>query len=290
MKKYISLLIMAVMLTLTACNSDEPNNESTSVMIMYNRAVNTENNTVTFSQSTCSFAIRQDASLTMQVKMILKLSEGNNVEFNSDFMPLTACEDENYTYTFAESGNINAGSHTISRFRGKINLTGPTFVQYEVDGKYQCFSTLQPYYSHATTSIISTESSGAVSYTANDISYGLIFNNAGNKGALYLFDFHATESGQKYPILLYDNLTLVPTSTGYHLFGSDVTATHYESTYDTAGTEVEQYHATSIDLVISQQGLGITGTINAGSEDTPTTITLNGRFFESFLDPILLWP
>lgn len=271
---------MAVMLTLTACNSDEPNNESTSVMIMYNRAVNTENNTVTFSQSTCSFAIRQDASLTMQVKMILKLSEGNNVEFNSDFMTLSATGEEAYTYSF-QSGNITAGSHTISNLHGKINLTGPTFVQYEVDGKYQCFSTLQPYYSHATTRIISTESSGEVSYTANDISYGLIFNNAGDKGALYLFDFHATESGQKYPILLYDNLTLVPTSTGYHLFGSDVTPTHYESTYDNAGTEVEQYRATSIDLVISQQGLSITGTINAGSEDTPTTITLNGQFFDT---------
>ena len=62
---------MAVMLTLTACNSDEPNNESSSIMVMYNRAVNTENNTVTFSQSNCSFALRNNGDLTMQVILIL---------------------------------------------------------------------------------------------------------------------------------------------------------------------------------------------------------------------------
>lgn len=271
---------MAVMLTLTACNSDEPNNESSSIMVMYNRAVNTENNTVTFSQSNCSFALRNNGDLTMQVKMILKLSEGNNLEFATDFIPLTASSGETYVYTF-ESGNISASSHMITNFRGKINLTGPTYIQFTVDGQYQCFSTLQPYYPYATTSIISTESSGSVSYTANDITYGLIFNNTGNKGALYLFDFHATESGQKSPILLYDNLTVVPTSTGYHLSGTDLLPTEHESTYDTAGTAVEQYRATSIDLQLVQQGQHLSGIITIGSEDAPTTISLNGQFFET---------
>ena len=269
---------MAVMLTLTACNSDEPNNESSSMMVMYNHAVNTENNTVTFSQSNCSFAIRNNGDLTMQVKMILKLSEGNNVEFSTDFIPLTASNVESYVYTF-QSGNIKAGTHMVSNLSGKINLTGPTYIQYEVDGQYFCFSTLQPYYPHTTTSIISSESSGTVSFYATDITYGLIFNNAGNKGALYLFDFHATESGQKYPILLYDNLTVVPTLTGYHLSGTDVLPTHYESTYDTAGTAVEQYRATSIDLQLAEQHLS--GIISIGSEDAPTTISLKGEFFES---------
>lgn len=280
MKKLFPLIALAVMLMLTACNNDEPKNESSSFMILYNRAVNTENNTVTFSQSNCSFVLRNDGDLTMKVNIILKLSEGNNVEFSSDFFPLTASSDEAYVFTF-ESGNIKAGSHMVNNLRGKINLTGPTYIQYEVDGQYQCFSTLQPFYPHATTSIISTESSGEVSFSATDISYGLIFNNTGNKGALYLFDFHATESGQKYPILLYDNLTLVPTSTGYHLSGADVLPTEHESTYDTAGSEVEQYRATSIDLQVVNQGQYLSGTISIGSEDAPTTITLKGQFFEN---------
>lgn len=267
---------MAVMLLLTACNNDEPNNESSSVMIMYNRAVNIESNSVTFSQSNCSFVIRNNGDLTMQVKMILKLSEGNNVEFSSDFMPLTACSDEGYTYTF-ESGNITAGTHTVSNLRGKINLTGPTYVQYVVDGQYQCFSTLQPYYTHATTSITSNESN----YTANDINYGLTFNNTGNTGCLYLFNFHPNDGGIMSVILRYDNLTLIPTANGYQLTGTDVLPTEHESAYDTAGTEVEQYRATAIDLVLTQQSQRITGTISIGSDDAPTTITLNGQFFET---------
>lgn len=271
---------MAVMLTLTACNSDEPNNESSSMMVMYNHAVNTENNTVTFSQSNCSFAIRNNGDLTMQIKMILKLSEGNNVEFSSDFMPLTACSDEGYTYTF-ESGNITAGTHTVSNLRGKINLTGPTYIQFTVDGQYQCFSTLQPYYSHATTGNTRTETSGPVSYSTTDTSYGLLFNNAGDKGALYLFDFKLDDGGHLFPILRYDNLTLTPTVTGYQLIGTDIVPTEYESAYDQSGTEIEQYRASSVSINVTQHGQRILGTITTGSEDNPTTITLNGQFFET---------
>ena len=54
MQKAYSIVILGLLISmLTACGNDEPNNESTSIMIMYNRAVNTDNNDVTFSQSNC---------------------------------------------------------------------------------------------------------------------------------------------------------------------------------------------------------------------------------------------
>lgn len=272
---------MAVMLMLTACNKDEPNNDSSSIMIMYNRAVNTGNNmSVTFSQSNCKFVVRNNSTLSMQANMILKVGEGIIVDFSTDFMPLIATN-EAYTYTF-ESGNITSGAHTISNFRGKINLAGPTFIQYVIDGQYQCYSTLQPYYTETITSI-TTEPSTSSSYSFNDINYGLTFNNAGDKGTLYLFDFHADDSGRKTAILRYDNLTLVPTSTGYQLTGTDVLPTEHESNYDVTGMEAERYRATSLSLDVLQQGQGIAGTIQIGGEDATTVITLNGHFFETNL-------
>ena len=95
MQKAYSIVILGLLISmLTACGNDEPNNESTSIMIMYNRAVNTDNNDVTFSQSNCQFVLRNSGSLSMQAHMILKLDNSNTVEFSTDFMPLTASGDE----------------------------------------------------------------------------------------------------------------------------------------------------------------------------------------------------
>ena len=283
MQKAYSIVILGLLISmLTACGNDEPNNESTSIMIMYNRAVNTDNNDVTFSQSNCQFVLRNSGSLSMQAHMILKLDNSNTVEFSTDFMPLTASGHESYTHTFS-AASVTAGSHTISNLRGKINLVGPTFIQYVVDGKYQCFSTLQPYYTHTTTSNNRTESTGAVSYTTTDCKYGLVFNNADNQGTLYLFDFHLSDGGTSFNILCYDKLNLEITTTGYRLTGSDIVPTSHESNYDTHGTLVEQYRASTITIDVTQQGQALSGTIKTGTDESPIDITLNGTFFETNL-------
>lgn len=287
MKKIYLFFALALMLMLGSCNKDEPNNESSSIMIMYNRAVNTTDNSVTFSQSNCKFTVRNDANISMQANMILKVSDGSVVEFTTDFMPLTACSDEAYTYTF-EASNVTAGLHTVNNLRGKINLIGPTFIHYVVDGQYHCYSTLQPYYTYYSKTNINTQGSTTTGYMFDDISYGLTFNSAGDKGSLYLFDFHTDSNGRKIAILRYDNLTLVPTATGYQLTGSEVVPTEHESTYDALGTDFAQYRANTISLTVSNHGQSITGTIEIGNEDEQTSITLSGRFFESLLYPVLL--
>ena len=264
---------LALMLMLGACNSDEPKNETSSIMITYNRAVSTADNSVTFSQSNSKFVIRNEATPSMQVQMILKVGNSSTVEFTTPFMPLSACDDENFAYIF-EASNVTAGSHTINNMRGKINLAGPTFIQYTVDNQYQCYSTLQPFYPYTTTNFSSTES-----YTADDITYGVLFNTACDKGTLYLFDFHPDDNGRKYSTLRYDNLTAQATTTGYHLTGTNITPTEHEGTADAFGVDIDQYRARTINIDITQQGQVITGIIETGTEDNPATIALNGHFF-----------
>ena len=139
MKKLFPMLILALTVLLTACNNDEPNNESTSMVIVYSRAVNPDDNTTTFSQATCQFVLRNEANTTLQAQLLLKLNESTTVEFTTQFMPLTPCSDESYTYTFASTAITSAsGGHTISNLRGKINMVGPTYIEYPVDGNIHC--------------------------------------------------------------------------------------------------------------------------------------------------------
>ena len=279
MKKYFSIFAMAMLLLLTACGNDEPSNESTSIMIMYNRAVNIDNSNVTFSQSNNKFILRSTGSSSIQAQMILKIDENTTVEFDTDFMPLVASGDEAYTYTFSGS-SATAGTHTVSNIRGKINLVGPTYMEYLIDGKYQCYSTLQPYYTHTSTIFTRTQSDGPVEFNVKDIYYGLQLDNTGKKGSLYLFNFHVTETGSSLYCLSVEDLTAEATPTGYHLTGTDIVPKSNESAYDTHGSLTVEYKMKSVDLQVTEQGQCISGTIITDNEETPMTFNLNGRFFE----------
>lgn len=276
MKKYFSIFALATLLLLTACGNDEPNNEQSSIGIVYSRAIDNTTGTAQFSQSQCGFTVRNNgSSMTMRAQMILKLTESTTVEFSTDFMPLSASSDEAYTYTFATSDiSTTSGAHTISDLRGKINMVGPTYIEYTVDGKYRCYSTLQPYYTHTTTVV----PQGEDSETYSDISYGVLINNAGTEATLYLFGFHSPSSFSGVN-LCYDKLKIESTATGYHLTGTDIVPTIHESTYDATGMPSEQYRASSIDINITEQGQSLSGTISTGTAESPKTLTLNGKFF-----------
>ncbi len=284
MRKIYSLLAIVLLLSaLTSCGSDEPNDEQTSYTLMYNRAVDTQTGSdITFSQSTCCFKVRNNGSMTMQAGMILKIDENTAVEFTTDYMPLTPSADENYTYTFS-ANSVAAGSHTISNLRGKINMVGPTFIQYVVDGRYQCYSTLQPYYTHTSTANTRNGADGAVSYTTDNVKYGLVFNETEKKGTLYLFNLQLSDNDNAYAILTYDNLTMEVTTSGYRLTGADVLPTWYQNNYDTHGTNVEQLRASTVTIDVTQQGQALSGTIKTGTDESPIDITLNGTFFETNL-------
>lgn len=282
MKKLFPMLILALTVLLTACNNDEPNNESTSMVIVYSRAVNPDDNTTTFSQATCQFVLRNEATTTLQAQLLLKLNESTTVEFTTQFMPLTPCSDESYTYTFASTAITSAsGGHTISNLRGKINMVGPTYIEYTVDGNIHCYSTLQPYYTHTVTQITRTENDSPVDYTLQKSHYGLMLDNAGSKGDLYLFNFQFSETGSTIYCLRFDGLNAEPTATGYHLTGADIVPKTFESSYDTNGNSSEQYKIQSLDLNITDQGQTVSGTIITADETAPITINLNGRFFET---------
>ena len=256
MRKIYSLLAIVLLLSaLTSCGSDEPNDEQTSYTLMYNRAVDTQTGSdITFSQSTCCFKVRNNGSMTMQAGMILKIDENTAVEFTTDYLPLTPSADENYT-----------------------------FIQYVVDGRYQCYSTLQPYYTHTSTANTRNGADGAVSYTTDNVKYGLVFNETEKKGTLYLFNLQLSDDDNAYAILTYDNLTMEVTTTGYRLTGADVLPTWYQNNYDTHGTNVEQLRASTVTIDVTQQGQALSGTIKTGTDESPIDITLNGTFFETNL-------
>lgn len=278
---FSTIALMAMMSLLVGCDSDEPKSETVSMQILYHRVIDTDQpqSTPFFSQSTCKFTMRSQNTRTLQGNIVLKLDEDTQVEFATDLMTLTPAVGEYYSYNFT-SQPLTAGGHTITNIVGKVSLAGPFFMEYYVDDRYHCYTTLQPYYAHTTTGIHRTSVSGDTDYSTTDITYAMTLDAATMKGTLHLFGFHlAAGTGSNYAIQ-YRDLTVLVTPDGYRLTGEAITPYRLYNEAD-QGELSEQYTATSIDVTINKQGLALQGVITIGTEDDSYRLQLDGHFFET---------
>lgn len=284
MKKFSLILTSLILLTLSACGNDEPNNEATSVQTLYHRVIDTQLDlpSPVFSQSTCQFTLRDEASRSLKGDIILLIDNTTRVEFVTDFMTLTPIADESYTYTF-NGGTVTSGGHTISEIQGKLDLFGPIFIKYIIDGRYQCYTTMQPYYTHTLTDI-SHVGSSQIDYSTSKINYGLTINGSTMKGTLHLFGFHIADGTTGLYMLEYGNLKAEITNDGYHLTGEDIVPVHRVNATDYDGTTTDQYSAASIDVRVNEQGQVLKGTIIIGNNDSnQLKVDLSGQLFATNL-------
>lgn len=280
MKKYFSLLSLVMLFMLTACNSDEPNNESTTRQVMYHRVIDTQSDVtpVHLSQSVCQFVLVDDGSKTLYAGIALMLDDSTKVEFSTRAMNLTAIPNETYTYTFSDVA-ATAGNHTITDIRGKVNLYGPTFISYLVDDRYRVYSTLMPYYGITSTAIVR----GSDEFITDKIYYGMSIGSTVTTGNLHLYNFNESQGTTMFAQLVFRGLDLTATPTGYHLSGSDIVPVRMKDLNDQDGANAERYHASSISVDITNQGQTLSGTIVINGNDNEMEINLNGKFFDTSL-------
>lgn len=281
MKKLYFTMFMAIALMLTACGNDEPN-QTTSVQIIYHRvidALNPLSTNITFSQSTCKFVFTDEASKTLQCDLILRTDENTVIEFSTPAMPMRTVDGEANTYEFS-AGNVTSGGHSITELRGKINLYGPVYMEYLIDGRYQAYSTIQPYYSHTLTD---TYQDDTLNKSTSKMRYGVSINKSTMKGILHLFNFQLTDGGEMFYMLEFRELDVVVTENGFKL--TSETCIPYQRNNDIDnGERVDKYRASEVEVTVTEQGQALNGTITLGN-DNETQMKLKGQFFEKNMTP-----
>ncbi len=254
------LAVFAALATIiiSSCTTSESVNYIEISCNMANRTVSS-NGSTTISGSTYLLVLDFNSSLatlSTSSASIPGISASTFVIYN---IPFTY---DSYGYYFDidyANPTINGvidSSITFSNINGYYTSNEYQF-SYTVDELYTTYVTpLDIYYGYSETTVTNTYDSTAESFVSEDIAYEIVFDTTNETADLYIWDAQFSESMTALD-MVFKNLSLTPTATGYTINASSVTP-------EIDGTSYENYAATNMIIELKDSQFDISFNIFSG--------------------------
>ncbi len=266
MKKILIPLIAIVLGMLsTACIKDgTETNRTTEGVQLYNRAVNSDNGTITFSKSYTTVVIDL-SGMKMAIASSAKLSSGATLKFEAEEIDL---KNSSTPYEFSVSSLKSTNGTIINGLQGKIDLSGGVmYMQYRVDGGkgeetvYATSIIAFPYTEFTATKDGKSESStkAVMLFTVNA--------KDSTKATMEVRNLQLASSVTNIEDATFDTVQVVPTTEGYKLTGSHLKSSSMGSTFD----------ITDFDANVTKQGRLLNATFKCMGYDVKFT----GQMFKN---------
>ncbi len=258
-KSFIYLFAMLAAVMLTACGSDDkPINKQTVTMTINSRAIEGDN--IVFSQGSAK------VEFDYTNMFIMFTSEYKDVDGQSH--TITTPEMKLYPsggmiYSF---NNMASNTYTgIDALTGYIDLSsGMMWYSFE-SSNCLVYCTTQLLYAYTTTTITNPENDNIFNHEQS--AYLFALDTRGEKCVMKISNFIPNTNGTvQASEILYDGLTVTPTTTGYK-----ITAAQVESSYR------GYYTITDLNITLNSQCQIIGGSFKCGGLEH----TLSGRLFPS---------
>lgn len=263
-KSFIYLFAILAAVMLTACGSDDdPVNKQTVTMTINSRAIEGDN--IVFSQGS--------AKVDLDYTNMFIMFTADYKDVNGQSHSITTPEMKLYlssgmVYSF---NNVASNTYTgIDALTGYIDMsTGMMWYSFE-SSNCLVYSTTQLLYAYTTTTITNPENGNTFNHEQS--AYLFALDTKGEKCVMKISNFIPKTNGMvQASEILYDGLTVTPTTMGYK-----ITAAEVESSYR------GYYTITDLNITLNSQCQIIGGTFKCDGHE----YTLSGRLFPSQSSPI----
>ena len=263
MKKTFCLFALLALVMFTSCNDDEPINKQTINSTFNCRAVDLEEGTVVFSQSTAKIEINYN-EMTIQFNTTYKDLDGISQTLNTPVMKLKAVSSGTIYSMVTTYDNYNVINGYIDLATGMIWYDLSQYIQ---DGYFDAspktvYMTTQLLYAYATTVV--TNEAGA-SFEHQRSAYLFALDSKGETCTMQISNFIPDTNGAiQATTVEYEGLNVTPTHLGYV-----ITADEVESSYSGF------YSIKDVHFTLDAECNVISGTYKVNGHD----FTVSGNLF-----------